>query len=46
MVVLALEPVSESTAWPEDVNCDENRLLKYFTDPGVVKEAFGESINP
>jgi hypothetical protein len=42
MVVLALEPLSDGTAWPEDVNCDENRLLKYFTEPGVVKEAFGE----
>lgn len=46
MVVLALEPVSESTAWLEDVNCDENRLLKYFTEPGLVEEAFAERINP
>jgi len=46
MVVLVLEPVSDGTAWPEYVNCDENLLLKYLTEPGVVKEAFGERVNP
>jgi len=46
MVVLAMDAVPGSVAWPEEVDCDENRLLKHFTEPGVVKDAFGERANP
>ena len=42
MVVLLLDGAAEDLEWPEDVTCAPDRLNQYFTQPGVVKEAFGE----
>jgi hypothetical protein len=42
MVVLVLDGLLDERAWPEEVACDADRLLKYFHEPGVVKQVFGE----
>lgn len=42
MVVLILDGLPDERVWPEDVACDADRLLKYFHEPGVVKQVFGE----
>jgi len=42
MVVLLLDGLLDECAWPEEVGCDADRLRKYFHDPSVVKEVFGE----
>jgi hypothetical protein len=40
LVILLLEGGQETTDWPEEVRCESNRLLKYFSEPGMVKEVF------
>lgn len=40
LVILLLEGGPETTEWPEEVRCESNRLLKYFSEPGMVKEVF------
>jgi hypothetical protein len=40
MVVLLLDVGTEKMDWPEEVRCDGNRLLNYFSEPGMVKEVF------
>ena len=40
LVILLLEGGQETTEWPEEVRCESNRLLKYFCEPGMVKEVF------
>jgi hypothetical protein len=40
LVILLLEGGQETTEWPEEVRCESNRLLKYFSEPGMVKEVF------
>jgi hypothetical protein len=42
MVVLALDGVIEDLKWPDEVVCDSNRLIKYFTESERVKEVYGE----
>jgi hypothetical protein len=42
MVVLILDGLLDERVWPEEVACDADRLLKYFQEPGVVKQVFGE----
>lgn len=42
MVVLILDGILEERVWSEEVACDADRLLKYFNEPGVVKQVFGE----
>jgi hypothetical protein len=42
MVVLILDGLLDEHVWPEEVACDTDRLLKYFHEPGVVKQVFGE----
>jgi len=43
MVVLLLDSGTEKVEWPEEVRCEGNRLLSYFSEPGMVKEVFGTS---
>ena len=40
MVVLLLDVGTEKMDWPEEVRCESNRLLSYFSEPGMVKEVF------
>lgn len=40
MVVLLLDGGTEKVDWPEEVRCESNRLLSYFSEPGMVKEVF------
>ena len=42
MVVLALDGVIEGLKWPDDIICESDRLVKYFTESDRVKEVFGE----
>jgi hypothetical protein len=42
MVVLILDGLLDECVWPEEVACNADRLLKYFHEPGVVKQVFGE----
>ena len=42
MVVLILDGLADERVWPEEVGCDADHLLKYFHEPGVVKQVFGE----
>lgn len=43
MVVLFLDGGTEKVDWPEEVRCEGNRLLSYFSEPGMVKEVFSTS---
>ena len=43
MVVLLLDGGTEKADWPEEVRCESNRLLGYFSEPGMVKEVFSAS---
>ena len=40
MAVLLLDRTGEKADWPDEVECDSNRLMRYFTEPGMVKEVF------
>jgi len=40
MVVLLLDGGTENVDWPEEVRCEGNRLLGYFSEPDMVKEVF------
>jgi hypothetical protein len=40
MVVLLLDGAMEKVDWPEEVRCDGNKLLGYFSEPGMVKDVF------
>ena len=40
MVVLLLDGLPEQTEWPDEIECDGNRLLNYFREPNVVKHVF------
>jgi hypothetical protein len=40
LVILLLEGGEETTDWPEEVRCESSRLVKYFSEPGMVKEVF------
>ena len=42
MIVLILDGLPDERVWSEEVACDADRLLKYFHEPGVVKQVFGE----
>lgn len=42
MVVLALDGAIEDLKWPDDIICESDRLIKYFTESDRVKEVFGE----
>ena len=39
-VILLLEDTKERIEWPEEVRCESDRLLRYFSEPGMVKEVF------
>ncbi len=43
MAILLLEGGTEKMDWPEEVRCEGNRLLTYFSEPGMVKEVFSTS---
>jgi hypothetical protein len=43
MTVLLLDGGTEKVDWPEEVRCEGNRLLSYFSEPGMVKEVFSTS---
>ena len=43
MVVLLLDGGTEKVDWPDEVRCEGNRLLGYFSGPGMVKEIFSTS---
>lgn len=40
VVALLLEGIPEMTTWPEEVRCDPKLLLRYFAEPGMVKEVY------
>ena len=40
MVVLLLDGGVETVGWPEEVRCEGNRVLSYFSEPGMVKHVF------
>jgi hypothetical protein len=42
VVVLILDGLLDERVWPEELACDADRLLKYFHEPGVVKQVLGE----
>ena len=46
LLILLLECAPEKSEWPDEVRCDPNRLIRYFTEPGMVKDVYaagGES---
>ena len=43
MVILLLDGGTEKMEWPEEVRCEGNRILGYFSEPGMVKEIFSTS---
>ncbi|MBM3302135.1 MAG: hypothetical protein FJY85_19560 [Deltaproteobacteria bacterium] len=43
MVVLFLDGGVETVGWPEEVRCEGNRVLSYFSEPGMVKGVFNTS---
>lgn len=43
MVVLFLDGGVETVGWPEEVRCEGNRILSYFSEPGMVKRVFNTS---
>jgi hypothetical protein len=43
MVVLLLDGGTEKVGWPDEVRCECNRLLNYFSEPGMVKDIFSTS---
>lgn len=43
MVVLFLDGGIEAMDWPEEVRCEGNRILGYFSEPGMVKEVFSST---
>ncbi len=40
LVILQLELGTEKVEWPEEVACEPNHLLGYFSEPGMVKAVF------
>jgi len=40
LVILLLDGGTEKVEWPEEVRCEANRLIGYFSEPGMVKEVF------
>ena len=42
MVVLLLDGLIEDIKLPDDVVCESDRLVKYFTESDRVKEVYGE----
>ena len=42
MAVLLLNGGSEKVDWPDEVRCESNRLLRYFSEPGMVKDVFNK----
>jgi hypothetical protein len=42
MVVLLLDGFIEDVKLPDDVVCESDRLVKYFTESDRVKEVYGE----
>jgi hypothetical protein len=43
LVILLLDGGGEKFEWPEEVVCEPNRLLGYFSESGMVKEVFSPS---
>ena len=43
MVLLLLEGGTGTAAWPEEVRCEGDRVLTYFSEPGMVKRVFNTS---
>lgn len=42
MAVLLLEPPMEQIPWPEEVRCDPDRLIEWFTESESIKNVYGE----
>lgn len=40
MVILFVEGRCGDTDWPEEVDCDADRLIEYFAEPGMSKRQF------
>jgi hypothetical protein len=40
MAVLLLDHPGEKAEWPDEVECDGNRLTRYFIEPGMVKDIY------
>ena len=40
LVVLLLDVGTEKVDWPEEVRCEGNLLVNYFSEPDMVKEVF------
>jgi hypothetical protein len=40
MVILLVEGVCAGVEWPEEVQCDSQRILDYFSEAGMVKRQF------
>ena len=40
LVILLLDGGAERVDWPDEVRCEGNQLLHYFSGPGMVKEFF------
>ena len=40
VLILLLDDVPAKSHWPDEVRCDSNRLLGYFSEPGMVKEIY------
>jgi hypothetical protein len=42
MVILALDEIVEPRHWPDEIVCDEDRLIDYFQTVNIVKETYAE----
>ena len=41
MAFLLIEGQSNETHWPDEVECDPDRLIEYFVDADLIKQQFG-----
>jgi hypothetical protein len=40
IVVLLMENEPDKSDWPDEVRCEAKRLVRYFTEPGMVKDVY------
>jgi len=41
MVFLLIEGRCTEARWPDEVDCDPDRLIEYFSEPTMTKHQFG-----
>ena len=41
LVILLVERLATGEDWPDEVDCNPDRLLEYFAEPGMTKRQFG-----